>query len=177
MFYSLYTSACWLSFTGVWALISLIKSPGLLSVFWPILIMQLSGLCSSSDFWIFQFFFRTHQIQWISPSPSCSKYFFEFTGKVKIFISLFVFFDFSLCGQPGQQSPFFGSWSACIPKFPENFVRLILQDEFWFVHIPLGGMINFSLFHNYQWIIFPSHSSLILYLLALIWWIRLLCDE
>ena len=28
-------------------------------------------------------------------------------------------------------------------KFLENFVYLILLNGFWFVHIPLGGMVKF----------------------------------
>ena len=36
------TSLSWWFLAGVWATASLLKSPGLISVFWPILIMQLS---------------------------------------------------------------------------------------------------------------------------------------
>ena len=34
----------WRTFTGVWMIVSLLQSPGLFSVFWPISIMQLFGL-------------------------------------------------------------------------------------------------------------------------------------
>ena len=42
-------------------------------------------------------------------------------------------------------------------KTPESFVRLILQDGFWVVHIP---RLNFLL--SYQWITFPTLSCLVL---------------
>ena len=32
-------------------------------------------------------------------------------------------------------------WSL---KIPEIFMRLILQDEFWFMHIPFGSMVKFQ---------------------------------
>ena len=45
----------------------------------------------------------------------------------------------------------------------ENYMHLIVQDRFWFVHIPSSAWPNFSLLHISQWITFPTHSSLLLY--------------
>ena len=69
--------------------------------------------------------------------------FFYFSGKVPVHVSLFVFFDFY----------FVISWDAKIPYttrslpfllIPENGMRHILQEVFWFVHIPFASMIKFQ---------------------------------
>ena len=35
------------------------------------------------------------------------------------------------------------------PKIPENFMRLILLEEFWFVHISFGSMVKFQFFAQF----------------------------
>ena len=72
----------------------------------------------------------------------------------------FCFPWFSLCGTWGQQSLLVSRfslfllkiamsglmvgiwWSISISKYPRNFLRFILQDRFWFIHIPSGSVFK-----------------------------------
>ena len=49
-------------------------------------------------------------------------------------------------------------------KIPENFLRLILQDGFWFVYIPFGSMVKFLFIAQFpvNHLLHPVVSSLIL---------------
>ena len=45
-------------------------------------------------------------------------------------------------------------------KIPKNFERLILQDRFWVLHIPLVRIVKFQFL---QWITLPTQSCLVFY--------------
>ena len=116
IFYSFggfHTTTSWWSFTGVWETASLLKSSGLYSVFWPILIillwrwsplvLLLPNLPVSLPilwglFWVLKF-------QLVSPLPSCSM-----TFSVLGLCTYLAFFFLSvlLCYPPEQQSHIFG---------------------------------------------------------------------
>ena len=133
----LYTWASWLFLTDVWVTASLLKSPGLFSVFWPILVMLLSG--GSLRFLLF--------LSSSVPLPICGEmlqsapitisitFRFMLTSflilKQEIFISAFAF-----CGLPRLQNPLIVrfsllllitwsvrqaeiQWSICISKSSE----------------------------------------------------------
>ena len=92
LYYSLWVfhiSISWWSFTRIWVTASLLKSPGLLSVFWPILTMLFFGwswfilwfltLSASLPIGDYSFslltnwgLFQACQLQLVLPSPSCS---------------------------------------------------------------------------------------------------------
>ena len=86
-----------------WVTASLLKSPGLFSVFWPFLIMLLFGwspLCRQllnlpGLLIILSLPCQRHQSQLVLFSPSCSIVFFQLSCKVKVLISLFTFFQFN----------------------------------------------------------------------------------
>ena len=89
----------WLISPGVWVTANLLKSPGLFSVFWFIIIMFewsllvllfLSLLVLLLILWGR---FQVHQLQLVSSSPLCSLY-FMFSCKVYIFISRSICFYF-----------------------------------------------------------------------------------
>ena len=48
-------------------------------------------------------------------------------------------------------------------KFIVEFVRLILLDKCWVVHIPFVRMVNFTFLHHSQWVALSTLSCLILY--------------
>ena len=62
-------------------------------------------------------------------------------------------------------------------KIPENFVRLIFRTDSGLGIYHFFVWSNLSFLHNSQWITFPTKSCLVLYILALIYCIRLLCDR
>ena len=80
---------------------SLLKSPRLFSVFWPISNMLSFGWSPlvflfpilSVHFRILWLLYREHQLQLVSLSLSCSVV-FQFSSKVQVIISLFVFLKF-----------------------------------------------------------------------------------
>ena len=51
-------------------------------------------------------------------------------------------------------------------KIPKNFVRLILQDGFWVVHMPLVRKVKFKLLAQFSvdHLSYPAGSSLIHFL-------------
>ena len=55
-------------------------------------------------------------------------------------------------------------------KIPDEFVRLILQDRFWVVHIPFVHMAKLQFLALFQMdpLALPIMSSLILFLLLLL---------
>ena len=93
-------SVSWWVLTGVWMTASLLKSPGLFSVFWSILIMLLFEWFPHVFLFpgppipipILWWLYRAHQLQLVSPSPSCSIV-FQFSSKVLVLIYLFAFFQ------------------------------------------------------------------------------------
>ena len=110
-----HASVSGLFFTRVWVTASLLKSPGLFSVFWPILVMLksrwsllvhwfLSRLVPLSIFWEL---FLVHQLQLVSPLPPCSIGIFLFLDINLSFRNLIIL----LCGLPGSQCPLFGRFS------------------------------------------------------------------
>ena len=117
-------------FTGVWVTASLIKSPGLFSVFWPFSIMLSFGWSPPSrqlpsppvPLVILQFLFQTHQLQLVYLSHACSTAFsipYQGQGTYPCFHILSVlFYD-----QPGQQSRLFFKFSS--------FYWLSLSLVFW----------------------------------------------
>ena len=75
-----HTSVCWWSFITVWVTAILLKFPGLFSVFWPIFtalsfewfplvfVFPILPLPLPILWWLY----RTHRLQMVSPSLSCS---------------------------------------------------------------------------------------------------------
>ena len=45
-------------------------------------------------------------------------------------------------------------------KIPENYVRLILQDGFWFVYKPFGSMVKFQFLAQFPGDPFPTQLCL-----------------
>ena len=152
--WAFHTSISWWSFNGVWRTASLIKSPGLFSISWSILTIQWFRLLRL----VFRFstfpaplpsLWGLFQLWSVSPSFSCS--------------ITFCFLWLSLCSLPGRQSPLFDRfsflfffldyhlvWSSgrnegiCLYlKILENFMCLILQVAFWFVHILFVNVVKF----------------------------------
>ena len=87
---------------GVWVIESLLKLPGLFSVFWPILKMLLFGRSPQVLLFpsppvplsILSWLYRSHQLQLVSPSCSCFIVYFQFSTKFEVLIILFTFFHF-----------------------------------------------------------------------------------
>ena len=106
-------NVCWWSFIEVWMTASLLKFPGLFSVFWPISTMFYFGwspfvllfptppMSVPILWWLYQ----EHQFQLASPSLSCSIFFFNFLARPR-YLSLFSLFSIST------------RWSAGTAKFP-----------------------------------------------------------
>ena len=90
----------WRSFTGDCVTASILKSPGLFSVFWLFSIMRLFGWspfgCQlpnpPESLIILLLPCQKHQSQLVLLSPSCSTV-FRFSSKVEVLISLFTFFQ------------------------------------------------------------------------------------
>ena len=143
---------------------SLLRSPGLFSVFWPILVMLLFGWSQhvlkllslpvpSPIHWEL---FQVHQLQLVSPSTSCS---ILFSSQAR---SRFFFFFYFHSGWSS-------GWDSLIRfylKISEKFVCLVLEDGFWAVHIPLVRKVKFKLLAQFQvdHLSHPVMSSLILFL-------------
>ena len=95
-------SISWWFFTGIWETANFLKSPGLFSVFWQILKML------QSEWAPFVFLFPKSSNPFYQSFDDCSKHtnynclyghllvplFFQFSSKVRVLISLFVFFWF-----------------------------------------------------------------------------------
>ena len=97
-----HTCISWSFPTEVRVTASLLKSPGLFSVWRPILIIPSFGCSplvlfypyppvSLSILWLL---YQAHQLQLVSPSFSCSIVFFQISCKVKLLIILSTFFQF-----------------------------------------------------------------------------------
>ena len=96
------TTISWWSFTGVWVITSFRKSPGLFSVFWPILTVLSSGWSPlvflfpilpvpvPSLWWLY----RAHRFRLVSPSISCSIVFFS--SQIRSRNSVFALLRFTL---------------------------------------------------------------------------------
>ena len=61
-------------------------------------------------------------------------------------------------------------------KIPENFVCLILQDGFWFVHVPFGSMIKFQFLAQFPVDDSPPSRIKSYTSIVLVWYVRLPCD-
>ena len=74
---------------------------------------------------------------------------------------------YSLCGQLGRQIPlyskFFCFCQSSLGPAEEDVMRLFLLDWIWFVHVPFDSKINLNVFHDSQWITFPTPSYLLSY--------------
>ena len=46
------------------------------------------------------------------------------------------------------------------PQTPENFVRLILRDEFWFVQVPFIRMVKFQFLAQFPVDHLSTHSGI-----------------
>ena len=111
-------SVSWWSLTGVWVLAILLESPGLFSVFCPILSVLSIGwsplviLFPSPPvpvpilWWLYQ----EHQLQLVSQSLWCSIFFSVPWQDPGTHLS-FRFFSVLPCSQPGRQSPQFDKFS------------------------------------------------------------------
>ena len=180
-----HTSVNWWFFTGVWVTASLLRSPGLFLVFWPTSTMLLfrwsllvlrfptpPGLLL--NLWGS---FQVHQLQLVSPSPSCS---IVYLG-VRKDVSISLFFRFLLIftlGSAGvaksslRQVLFFLltvtrsgllveiNWSVWI-SLCDSF-----QDGFWFMHIPSGRMVKSKFLAQFpvDHFSYPVISSLVVFL-------------
>ena len=142
---------------------SLLKSPGFFSVFLPISTMLLFGWS------LLIFLFPSPSVP--VPILWCHHHlhvpqFLPFLSKFEVLIFLYAFFQFysvvcrdskvhnSACSLLFFFFFFFDYlkvWSSgrdkmiCLHlKIPLESVRLILQDRFWFAHIPFGSMVKFQ---------------------------------
>ena len=114
-----YTSINWLFHIWVWVTTSLLKFPGLFSLFWPISIMQQFGwspfvLLFSSPLvlvLILWWLYREHQLQLVLSSVSCSTAFSIPKQGWAIYPSFHIL-SILLCGPPGQQSAQFCKFST-----------------------------------------------------------------
>ena len=87
----------WWSFTGDWVTVSLLKSPGLVSVFWPFSLMLLFGWSPhgrqlpNPPVPLIKLYLpcQKHQSQLVLLSP-----FFQFSSTFEVLISLFTFLQF-----------------------------------------------------------------------------------
>ena len=93
----------------------------------------------------------TNMVLYFCNSLARSKYLslfsisFIFTGKVKPTIRQ-VLFLFIIT----RSTLLVEIWrSVWISKIPENFVRLIPQNKFWFVHVTFGSLIKFQFFTQF----------------------------
>ena len=61
-------------------------------------------------------------------------------------------------------------WSVCTLKTPEEFVRLIFQNRFWAVHIPVVRMVKFNFLAQFpvDHLAHPVVPSFILFLCLLL---------
>ena len=125
-------SVSWWSFTGDWVTASLLKSPGLFSVFCLSLIMLLFGCSplghqlpnSPSPLIILSLPCQKRQSQLVLLSPSCSIVFsilYQGQGTYLSFHILSVLF----CGLPGQQSRQFRRFSFFF------FLLIIIRSGLW----------------------------------------------
>ena len=161
-----HTSISWWFLTGVWEIASFLKSPGLFSVFWQILIMvSTRPLISSSP--------CTNPLVTV-PSASVTigitftfmfHCFFSSLARTR-YLSLFIFFSFTQW--PEQQSPLFGRfsffmltfisscrlveiwWSVCISKSQRSLFILFSRtdSELCIYHFFVWSNLNFL--HNSQ---------------------------
>ena len=126
------TSVNWCTFAGVWERVTIFKSLGFFSVFWPMLTMLKYGwsllvlwfpslLFPLANIWRL---FGVHQIQLIPPSLSCSIAFLVLWQGLSTYLS-FHFILFLLCRLPWRQCPLFGSFS---PFLDYHKVRLSGRD-------------------------------------------------
>ena len=97
-----YDSVTWSFLTAVWMTVTLLDSPRLFSVFWPILIfysewstLVLSFLSPPLPVPILCCLYQVHQLQLASPSPSCL-IIFQFSSKVYYFSLFSLSFSFTL---------------------------------------------------------------------------------
>ena len=111
--------------------------------------------------------YRAHQLQLVSPSPSCFiVYFFSSLARTR-YLSLFSLsssFSLQSTGMAKSTIPqilsfvdYYEVWSSgrdymirLYLKIPENFVRLILQDRFCVFHIPFVCMFKFKLLAQFS---------------------------
>ena len=130
-------------FTGDWVTASLLKSPGLFSVFWPILVKPLSEwslICpliskSSSPFTNLSGSFQLHQLPLISSSLSCSITSSAHQQGPNVYPP-FHFLLILLFGLPGRQTPQFSRFSFLFFSF---FFTITQSDRLaeikWSVYI------------------------------------------
>ena len=192
---SFYMSVSWWFSAGVWVTVSLLKSPGLFSVFWVISIMLQFGQSPLVSLFPSPQFLAT--ILWgLTKSTNYNWYnrqfhvpqFFQFPGKVQVLIFLFAFSQFyfmirqdSKLHNPSSSLFFFFFFFVdyykvsssgrdkviCLYlKIPEEFVRLVLQNIFWVMHIPFVRMVKLQFLAQFP-VDHPAHPdvlSLILFL-------------
>ena len=151
------------SFSGVCVTANFLKFLGLISVFWLILLILSSG-CSPLVLLFSRFqvpliilwrLFQVHQLELVSPSPSCSIILFLLQG-----LGIYLFFRFLLillCGLPADPLFFFfflftiirsrclaDIWgSVCVLK---SLTTLCLAFSIYIVHISLVRMVKFQIF-------------------------------
>ena len=129
-----YPSLNWWSFIGVWVTASLLRSPELVSVFWPISTIQLFWRCRlSSNFQLFQLLFPSLGTVPSAPSAidiTVTLVFYRFLSSLARSKQLFLF----------PLSLLFTLWPAGTAKSQRK--DLILSDGFLFVHISFRRMVK-----------------------------------
>ena len=164
------------SFNEAWVVASLLKSPRLFSVFWPILILysNLDNLHSTSYFQVFQSLYYSSGDNFHS--------FFQFPRKVEVFIFLFTFFqNYSEVSRNSKVHNFTSSllfilfiiiwsgrlteirWPACISESQRSLCLLLSRTDFGLSIYHLFIWSNLIFLHNSQWITLPTQSCLVLY--------------
>ena len=117
-------SASWWFFTGFWVTVSLLKFPGLFTIFWPSSIMLSFGWSPlirqlpnpPGPLIILYLLCQKHQSQLAQSSPSCSIVFFKFSSKVEVLILLFTLFQFYSVV----------SWDSKVHNFSNSLFLLII---------------------------------------------------
>ena len=133
-------------FTCVQETANRLRSPGLFSVFEPILIMLCSGW---SEFfaWFPNFLYliqpfgqRSKRTNYNWCNPACSSV-FQLSGKVQLLVDFFGFLLFSQCGLPGRWNPRDNKFSffvnqLCLAFWPGSCDSFVFQKsrEFYAPH-------------------------------------------
>ena len=182
-------SVSWCSFTGDWETASLLKSPRLFSVFWPFSIMLLFGWSPFGRHLpnlpgsLVNLYLpcQKHQSQLVLFSPWCSiVFFFRFSRRVAVLISLFTFFQFySVVSRDSKVHNlanflFFWliiirsgllaeiMWSVCISKSHRSLCLSFSSTGAGLCIYHLLAWSNLNFLHISQWITLPTQSCLAL---------------
>ena len=146
-------------------------------------------------FLILWWLYQEHQLQFVSPSLSCSSFSFQFRSKFQVLTILIAFFQFySVVSRDGKIYNSASSllfllimtrsgrlveirWSVGIPRSQRSLYVSFSRTDSGLCIYHFFARSNFNFLHNSQCITLPTHSCLVLYsfyanlLLSLIMWL------